>query len=364
MPTVHNIINNFSTQKGGAEKLVRNLHQSLLAQNIDCHLVGVEPSGKRLENSTCYDLPKASSKDGFLSVLQYLHKQVKKGDIVHAHLSPIIFFCAAYKAIFRKKFHLILTEHNSHNRRRNTLKGWILDRFLYAIADEIICISEGVKEALNQWIPLTREKTPIIHNGVDLHFSQPIIRKAETPVRILSVGRLSEQKNYEASIEAIAKLNGYAKLPAFTFTIAGAGPLEDQLKTLVKSKGLESIVQFIGHVEDIENHLQQADIYLMTSKWEGFGLAAVEAMNASLPLVVSDVLGISELVPNHAPCATLVDPNSVDQIAQALRQLINDPKKRSHFGQNAFANAKNYSLEKMVNAHIKRYRDSHARHAE
>jgi glycosyltransferase involved in cell wall biosynthesis len=124
---------------------------------------------------------------------------------------------------------------------------------------------------------------------------------------------------------------------------------------LRRELGIESKVHFLGHVDSIPDLLAGADIFLMPSNWEGFGLSAVEAMNASLPLVVSNVPGLREIVNGGPACALLVDPESPEAIAAGLRQLLVSPALRGQFGKNAFKQAQNFSINSMVESYINLY---------
>ena len=84
---------------------------------------------------------------------------------------------------------------------------------------------------------------------------------------------------------------------------------------LEKSLGLEGKVRFLGHVDDVRGLLKKADIFLIPSRWEGFGLAAVEAMNAGLPVIASDVAGLREIVGRTPPSGLLVNPEKPGEIA-------------------------------------------------
>ena len=141
----------------------------------------------------------------------------------------------------------------------------------------------------------------------------------------------------------------------FEYWIAGSGEKLVRLQRMTASLGIDEKVRFLGHVADLTPILEQADIFLMASKWEGFGLAAVEAMNATLPLVVSDVPGITEVVNCEPPCAIIVRPDSAASIAEGLNQLLASLEMRNELGAHSFERAKMFSIDRMKDSYLREY---------
>jgi glycosyltransferase involved in cell wall biosynthesis len=208
-----------------------------------------------------------------------------------------------------------------------------------------------VELALLNWMPELRGKTRVIFNGARLHFERVLHRQPKERLKVLSIGNLRPAKNYDNVLRAIALLGDLD----FEYHIAGKGECLDDLWRLCGELGLESKVRFLGYVEVIPELLASADIFLMPSRWEGFGLAAVDAMNASLPLVVSNVPGLREIVNGGQPCALLVDPDSPEAIAAGVRHLLASPELRLQFGKNAFERAQKFSLDQMVKNYMELY---------
>jgi glycosyltransferase involved in cell wall biosynthesis len=141
----------------------------------------------------------------------------------------------------------------------------------------------------------------------------------------------------------------------FEYRIAGTGSEEEKLQTASNHLGIGSRVKFLGFVADMLPVWEDADIFLMPSLWEGFGLAAVEAMNASLPLVVSDVPGLREIIDTSRECAIVVDPLSSRSIAEALIRLLESDDLRSTLGLQAFNAAGRFEENHMVDAYFDLY---------
>jgi glycosyltransferase involved in cell wall biosynthesis len=193
----------------------------------------------------------------------------------------------------------------------------------------------------------------VVENGVTLAFDAIPERIVTRRPIIASVGRLSKPKNYDAALKAISLLQ---ELP-FEYRIAGIGSEEGYLRRLRHELNLGDRVQFLGFVNDVPQLLREVDIFLMPSRWEGFGLSAVEAMNAGLPVVASDVEGLREIVTANPPCGVLVNPLDPTSIAGGLKELLLDPNKRRRYGLAGHERSRQFSVSAMTDNYLKFYSD-------
>ncbi len=171
-------------------------------------------------------------------------------------------------------------------------------RFLTA---KIITVSNGEQTMARQFGVGTPELFTTVHSGVDLSaFSRrvdPSEQKAALGVPreaqvVGAVGRLSEQKNPLAFVRIAALV--HQKNPSAHFVWIGEGPLEKQSRQLAIELGVESVLHFVGQRANVPADLQALDVFVMTSRWEAFSLALLEAMACGLPTVSSDLPGIAE----------------------------------------------------------------------
>ncbi len=346
------IINAFGHTSGGAERLAQDLHVDLMAAGIDAHLIGLmhcDTSG--LRNATSLGLSSPYKPSAIVALRKYLASLAPKPDIVHAHLFPTSACVSGLKRIGVIPCPVVFTEHNTSNRRREKAIFKPLDGAIYSAFEMIYCISAGTKTALVKAYPQLANKTEVIENGATLRFEHFSPRRLSSQVKIVSVGRLSKQKNYAASLRAFSMLDADVE-----YTILGEGDDRADLEELAGSLGISDKVSFAGHKPDIMPFLQDADIFLIPSLWEGFGLAAVEGMNAGLPLVASDVPGLREVVGTAGGCGLLVAPSEPEAIAVALEALISDPQKRHEMGKAAFERAKLFDRQTMAATYISAYR--------
>jgi glycosyltransferase involved in cell wall biosynthesis len=353
--TIHHIINDYNLALGGAQRLAIDLHKGALDAGLSSKLFGLSKDPNyTIEGSFSLKYKSAYQFIVLIKLWRYFKKDVNQGDVIHVHLFPAIFYVSVLQILkLIPKCKLILTEHNTTNNRRNKFWGRIIDYFTYISYDKIIAISKGTAEAFLKWQPSIEHKVQIINNGAHLIFDSCIVRKQKSTPIIISVGRLHIQKNYKTALNAISKI----KELNFEYWIAGLGDLETKLKEQVIELGLSKKVKFLGYISDIPTLLKKADIFLIPSQWEGFGLAAVEAMNASLPCVISNVSGLGDLIEQDGNDAFLVSPSNEKIITQRLTQLLENNELRHEMGKKAFARSLNFGVDAMIKDYIKLYKE-------
>ncbi len=141
--------------------------------------------------------------------------------------------------------------------------------------------------------------------------------------RFLNVARLSRQKGQDLLLEALAMAR--AELPAVSLTLVGSGPEEDSLRRLSRQLGLDDIVRFAGYSSDPARHFGSADCFVLPSRWEGFGLVLVEALQFGLPLLATNCeFGPADVVTDPR-IGELVPPENVAALAEGLKRAAARP---------------------------------------
>jgi glycosyltransferase involved in cell wall biosynthesis len=347
---VHHIINDISLEKGGAQHLVSQLHRGLRERGMESRIVALcDSTADTIDAFSLNNISPYNFK-AFISTFQYIRKHCLSEDIIHVHLFPSIFYVSLAVRLLRWPGLLVCTEHNTSNRRRKHPMGKLIDRLTYSMYQKIYCISKGTMNALQSWMPSQSGKLKVVENGIKLQYKQFFKKNKKETIVIASVGRLHKQKNYEVAIRAIAMLKNIA----IEYRIAGTGSEAASLKALCNQLDLNNKIKFYGYVDDIFIFLNQADIFLMPSSWEGFGLAVVEAMNSGLPIIASNVEGIKEILNTLDPCCILTSPDDPNEIAVAVKTLL-DENKRETYGKNAFSRSFAFSKERMIEGYINEY---------
>ena len=348
---VHHVSNSIADAGGGAQRVVRRLHTSLLAMGVESRLVSLSGDGMSLPQAANFDLPSPYDAAALPRLARCLGASVRPGDIVHGHLFPTSAYLAALRrAGFLRGATLVFTEHNTWNRRRTSWTGKAIDLALYSQFDHVIAISDGVRRTLVDWLPFLSGRTSVVYNGGPPRYAQALVRPEPEIPLIVSLGSLRYNKNYLAAIDAVSRLGDLR----FRYKIGGAGPDRAAIEAKIAQLGLSDRVELLGYVSEPHKLLEAADIFLMPSVVEGFGLAALEAMNASLPVVAGDVAGLREVVGSDGRCGVLVDPTSPAAIAAGIRTLLTSPE-RARMGAVGFARSLEFDEESMLRGYLAVY---------
>lgn len=275
-----------------------------------------------------------------ISILYYS----RNVDVVHAHLFPALYFVSLIKRFNRNK-KLIITEHNTHNSRRNYKLLYYVERFVYGAYEHVICISDSVKSNLCQWIGVNTPAS-VIYNGIvldDYKCDEYAIPRHDASVHILMISSFSRQKNQDCLVRALEKLPSNFKV-----RFIGDGFRIDEVKSLVNELDLQHRVEFLGVRRDIPAQIAKVNFIVQSSHWEGFGLTALEGMASSKPVLASDVAGLSQVV---SGAGVLFEPDNEVDLANKMLSLYNSEEKYLQTSKNGFARAQKYSIESLVNSY-------------
>ncbi|MFC3215842.1 glycosyltransferase family 4 protein [Novosphingobium panipatense] len=173
--------------------------------------------------------------------------------------------------------------------------------------------------------------------------------------RILTVGAISQQKNYTLLIETARVMQARAGpgRPAPLFRIAGGGADLARLQAQVSSLGLTDIIEFLGERADVPDLLVESDVYLNTSLYEGFSIAILEALSSAVPVVATDVPGNSGLVRtgyNGLLCA-----ERPEALAAAIERVTSESTLYRRLSEGALASVANFTLDGAARRHLDLY---------
>ena len=272
---------------------------------------------------------------------------------MHVHLFPSLYWVAIAKMISFSKTKLLYTEHSTTNKRREHPFLIWTDRFIYMRYSKIVTISNEVKVALIKHLKLKGFRFVTIANGVDLdkiQHARPADRSEfanETTKIIIQVSRFTPQKDQETLIRAIPFIETPVKL-----LLVGQGYLLKEMRALVDSLELNEKVIFLGIRTDVPNLLKMADVAVLSSNYEGLSLSGLEAMASGTPLVASNVPGLSNLVFGAGILFTHKDETD---LATKINKLLKDSAYYEQISKSCKERAKKYSIDKMVNSHLKLY---------
>jgi glycosyltransferase involved in cell wall biosynthesis len=254
--------------------------------------------------------------------------------ILHAHLPHgEVYGELAMRDFPERPF--VVSRHNDDRFRR-----WLPLRLAFAPslrrADAIIAISGSVRRFLIEAEHAPQDKIVCIPYGIDAPgFSARAVAGAfrrelgvgAQPLAVF-VGRLTAQKGVDTLLQAFARVE--AAVPGATLALAGDGPQRRILERLTTSLGLRQ-VRFLGWRTDIPSLLSDADLLAMPSRWEGFGLTALEAMALAKPVVASRVSALPEIIAD-GETGLLVAPDDPESLAAAIIRMLRDRAAAIEFG--------------------------------
>jgi glycosyltransferase involved in cell wall biosynthesis len=170
----------------------------------------------------------------------------------------------------------------------------------------------------------------VINNGVDSGVRNGPAIRLGSGVVVGSAGRLVWEKGYETLVEALTVV------PDATAVIIGEGPERSRLESLAREFGVEDRLVLTGWKADVSPYLRGMDVFALPSRAEGLPLAILEAMEAGLPVVATDVGSVAEAV-TSGTTGLIVPPDDVTAFAKALRSLVADQQMRTEYGNEGHA---------------------------
>lgn len=232
----------------------------------------------------------------------------------------------------------IVSEHSTSLERS---KLWrTLMHAAYPHASKLVSVSEGLDE-LFLWLP--KAKRTVIPNLITV--PGKLCSKAGDPQRIVTLGRLCEEKNQALLLDAFADIADEFKNA--TLDIIGDGPLRPELEERIKVLQLEKRVALHGALSEPFSELRRCGLFVLSSKAEGFGNVLVEAMACGLPVISTDCpSGPSEILEGGA--GLLVPSGDRDALAEAMRTMLTQHNLRETIRQKGVARAKEFSAERIV----------------
>lgn len=244
--------------------------------------------------------------------------------------------------IIKAKFHIqihtdIFSKEFWNHSLQNKLHSFVA-KILLPQADGIRVVSKRILESLSK-LKLKSEPVvlPIL---VQYPKESSMCMQGKHAYNILTVSRLEKEKNIELAIDAFALVA--KERSDIGLTIVGAGSLLENLKEKAKILGVLERIDFVGNVTNVSDYYRLADIYIQTSKYEGYGMALIEAALYELPIVSTDVGIVGEVLVDGG--SVLTAKSAAADFAVKINQLLDDDGLRKNIGERA---------KEMASSHIK-----------
>lgn len=276
-------------------------------------------------------------------------RYVVEYDIIHTHNTACQLFAPFAKMFGLSRKPLVTTEHSSNNRRRN--KWWCrpIDRWMYNRYAAVVCIADQPRRNLEAHIG-KRHNILTIPNGVDTErFIRPIKDiTGQDKFVITMVAGLRMEKDHEAVLRAMTHLPGN-----YSLQLVGGGTKEEELRAMTHELGLDDRVDFMGVRLDVPDILEQSDIVVLSSHWEGLSLSSIEGMASGRPFIASEVDGLREMVGG----AGELFPHGDDKtLAAKIQHLCEHPDEYREVARRCQEKARQYDISVTVNKYLDLYK--------
>lgn len=339
---------------GGAQTVVKGIFEAQ-KDNKDIYLFSLRrkdiETNVEHRNVTVFNSTKKYSLTPLFALKKLVERE--KIDVLHCHLFRSNITGIILKLFWFPKIKLIVHEHGEifqghffYNISLRLFKKYI---------NKFIAVSNATKESLVKLVDISEGKIDVLQNFVDLEkFSRKNItwniqderdklgiKKDEFVVGF--VGRLDEVKGCEYLIRALIHLKG-----PFKVIIIGDGEVRNRLQELAKFLKVSERVLFLGYRKDTVFAYSLFDVLVVPSVTESFGLSVVEAQAMNIPVIISEVPGLNELIIDKESGLFFKSKDSVD-LGQKINQLIEDTELMARLSGSAQKNVNNFCLKKYIN---------------
>jgi len=308
-----------------------------------------------------------------LAALRGISKVIKEEriDIVHTNL----FGADIYGRIAGRLSNVKCTVTTLHNLAYESTESFrnnfffqrrkVLDRLTGRLFnDAFVAVSGAVKRSAEELLGF--RNVNLIYNSIDMEMFRPLAIEEKKHMRealgvkqdvviIATAGRLDSQKGHIFLFDALT--DPKVKESNIVLLVLGQGPSEAYLKSAAEARGIQDKVIFLGHRKDVREIVGCADIFVLPTLSEGFGLALLEAMALKVPCIASRTGGISEIIEDGKD-GLLVDPGRSDLLAHAILELAEDPAKRDYLASNGCDEiVNNFDIRKNIKLLENLYKD-------
>jgi glycosyltransferase involved in cell wall biosynthesis len=350
-----------SVSLGGAERVAANLANYWVGERFDVWVATVssdekdfykfDPRIKRVG----LDLAKPSK--GYVSAIlnnikilrsvRHLIKKISPDVTIALMTSANVYLALSSWNLSGKR---IGSEHNHPTMRRIGSIWELLRRWTYCRLDCLVALTESSALWLRQ--NTNSRNVRVIGNPIawPIPSHEPVIKPdsvlLSTRKYALAVGRLVEQKGFDLLITAFSRLT--SQIPNWDLVIIGYGELQQSLQEQVSELKLENRIFIIGPVGNLGDWFMASDLYVLSSRFEGFGNTLAEAMSYGLPVISFDCeTGPSDII-HHDLDGLLIPAGDIEKLAEGLKTLMNDEGLRDRLAAQAIETRKRLSVERVA----------------
>lgn len=343
---------------GGAEIQVCNLADQMVENGHEVVIISLTGNAiiSPLNNVKVIELGMTKGLFSVVATLFKMRNFLVNVDIVHSHMFHANIFSRLLKLFFKIP-PLICSAHSSNEGGRARM-------FVYRITDFLSDLNTNVSQsALNSFIELRamrRDNSKVVHNAINHEiFSKDIsvrdkLRKElgiESDFVFITVGRLEPEKNHKLLLEAFHKVS--QQVNCAKLLIVGNGSCREELMNIIREKNLNNKVIMLGALSNVSDYLNAADAFVLSSIYEGFGMALAEAMSCEKIVLSTSCGGVESIVRYSSDIVS----NNCDELADKMFELTKiSASERCEIGKNnRLYIIENFSFDSIVSSWLKFY---------
>ncbi len=316
-----------SLSGGGAELIMLALAKAFVTRGVRCDLVIAMHKGELIndvpEGVQLISLHRNKTIHAVFALSGYLRRERPEALLTTTLKASIAALLA--KRLTSTGTRMVLCEANpiafamqSSNLWKTTVNK-VAVHLLYRKADDVILISEGVHQSLLNERVVDPSRMHIIYNPIPRDCARHSKNSANGQFSLVACGRLHPQKDHATLLRVLAKLRHRF---AVHLTIVGEGPLRGELEAQARTLGISDAVTFTGFVTDPTKYFAAADVFVHTSRYEGFGVVLLEALACGCAIVATDCPGGVQEVLANGKFGTLVPVGDDEAIANAVAGIL------------------------------------------
>lgn len=352
-----------SLRGGGAEKVMLNLAHEIYQEGYKVDLILSKAEGSYLtqlsRDINLIDLNCKRVLHSLIPLVKYLKNNnppILLSALEHTNLVAlwaVELAKTSTKVIVTEHSTLSISVKNSKNLKSKFIP--ILMKKFYRKALSIVTVSKGVAEDLIENLNIPREKVKVIYNPIvteklialsyeDVEHSW--IKNNERPI-ILAAGRLTAAKDYPTMIKSFKEIR--SKINA-KLIILGEGEQRKEIEKLAENLGIRNDIDIVGFVENPYAYMRKSDLFLLTSKWEGFGNVLVEAMACGTPVISTDCPNGPREILDNGKYGKLVPVGDIEALTKAVLNHFLKPS--SVDKESLLSRANDFHIKKIVKQYL------------
>ena len=240
---------------------------------------------------------------------------------------------------------VIVEEHTDPTQSSTNRTVKFLRRLLYKRARAVVVLHPGIAQWARGFV--RSEAIHVIPNPISLQFRKNgRVEPAKDGPRVIAIGRLEAVKGFDMLLRAFAQIA--QQHPGWSLMIIGDGSEREQLQELAAALHISDRVSWEGAVKEPEKELHRSDLFVLSSRYEGFPMALLEAMACGLPVVSFDCPSGPRAIIHDGEDGLLVPPNEIGGLAAAISRLMSSEDERKRLGEHATHVVERFGLEKIA----------------